>query len=138
MVRYMELCAILTIINDKPVETAILDYFPRLPHDEGYKYLGILESSDFHTKVVKITATKKYISCVQKIPKAQLSSHNTMTAIGDYVVPVMWYTFGVIKWNKGELLKLDRKMHKLLTAHGHHHQWADVNHLYLHRAEGGR
>eukprot|EP00957_Ditylum_brightwellii_P011580 875552-Ditylum_brightwellii.AAC.1 len=45
-----EMCAILTIVNGKSVETTILDDFPRLPHDEGYKYLGILESLDFHTK----------------------------------------------------------------------------------------
>eukprot|EP00957_Ditylum_brightwellii_P147127 11202783-Ditylum_brightwellii.AAC.1 len=67
-------CAILTIVNGKPVETTILDNFPQLPHDEGYKYL------DFHTKEVKITAAKDYISRVQKILKTQLSAHNTMTA----------------------------------------------------------
>eukprot|EP00957_Ditylum_brightwellii_P037615 2844666-Ditylum_brightwellii.AAC.1 len=43
-------CAILTIVNGKPVETTILDDFPCLPHDKGYKYLGIMESLDFHTK----------------------------------------------------------------------------------------
>eukprot|EP00957_Ditylum_brightwellii_P191085 14549518-Ditylum_brightwellii.AAC.1 len=48
-------------VNVKPVETMILDDFPQLPHDNGYKYLGILESLDFHTKEVKITATNKYI-----------------------------------------------------------------------------
>eukprot|EP00957_Ditylum_brightwellii_P100470 7658336-Ditylum_brightwellii.AAC.1 len=73
---------------------------------------------------------------MQKILKAQLSAHNTMTAIGAYAVPVMRYTFGVIKWNKGDLLKLDKKTRKLLTAHGHHHLRAAVNCLYLHQAEG--
>eukprot|EP00957_Ditylum_brightwellii_P027084 2047726-Ditylum_brightwellii.AAC.1 len=61
-----------------------------------------------------------------------------MTAIGAYVVPVMQYTFGILKWTKGELLKLDRKTRKLLTAHGHHHPRVDVNRLYLHWTEGGR
>eukprot|EP00957_Ditylum_brightwellii_P195367 14885001-Ditylum_brightwellii.AAC.1 len=50
----------------------------------------------------------------------------------------MRYTFGVIKWNKGELLKLDRKTCKLLIAHGHHHLRADVNGIDLHRTKGGR
>eukprot|EP00957_Ditylum_brightwellii_P063407 4812695-Ditylum_brightwellii.AAC.1 len=93
-------CAILTIVNNKPVETTILDDFPRLPHDEGYKYLGILESLDFHTKEVKTTATKEYISQVRKILKVQLLAHNTMMKIGAYAVPVMRYTFGIIKWTK--------------------------------------
>eukprot|EP00957_Ditylum_brightwellii_P182539 13905092-Ditylum_brightwellii.AAC.1 len=63
----LDKCAILTIVNGKHVETTILDDFPQLPHDEGYKYLGILESLNFHTKEVKITATKAYISCVRTI-----------------------------------------------------------------------
>eukprot|EP00957_Ditylum_brightwellii_P093840 7146209-Ditylum_brightwellii.AAC.1 len=46
----LDKCAILTIVNGKLVETTILDDFPQFPHDEGYKYLGILESLDFHTK----------------------------------------------------------------------------------------
>eukprot|EP00957_Ditylum_brightwellii_P046489 3528002-Ditylum_brightwellii.AAC.1 len=58
--------------------------------------------------------------------------------IGAYAVPVMRYTFGIIKWTKDELLKLDRKTRKLLTAHGHHHLRADINRLYLHWTEGGR
>ena len=49
------------------METTILDDSPQLPHDKGYKYLGILESLDFHMKEVKNTATKEYISRVQKI-----------------------------------------------------------------------
>eukprot|EP00957_Ditylum_brightwellii_P203812 15336304-Ditylum_brightwellii.AAC.1 len=69
---------------------------------------------------------------------AQLLAHNTMMAIGAYAVPVMRYTFGIIKWNKGELLKHDRKTPKLLTAHGHHHPQADINCLYLHQTKGGR
>eukprot|EP00957_Ditylum_brightwellii_P097749 7443976-Ditylum_brightwellii.AAC.1 len=54
-----------------------------------------------------------------------------------YMVPVMRYTFGIIKWNKGGLLKLDQNMHKLLTKHGLHYPRADVNRLYLHQAKGG-
>eukprot|EP00957_Ditylum_brightwellii_P012297 929381-Ditylum_brightwellii.AAC.1 len=61
-----------------------------------------------------------------------------MVAICTYAIPVMRYTFGIIKWNKDELLKLDQKTRKLLTAHGLHHMQADVNCLYLHQAEGGR
>eukprot|EP00957_Ditylum_brightwellii_P044733 3392070-Ditylum_brightwellii.AAC.1 len=74
---------------------------------------------------------------MQKILKAQLSAHNTMMAIYACAVPVVRYTFGVIKWNKDELLKLDQKTHKLLIVHGLHHLWADVNCLYLRQAEGG-
>ena len=34
--------------------------------------------------------------------------------------------------------KLDRKMWKLLTIHGHHHPEADLGRLYVPREQGGR
>jgi hypothetical protein len=46
------------IVKGNLVETGILDKFPKVAHKKGYKYLGILESSDFHTKQVKYIATK--------------------------------------------------------------------------------
>eukprot|EP00957_Ditylum_brightwellii_P002255 173873-Ditylum_brightwellii.AAC.1 len=110
----MEKCAILTIVNDKPVETTILDNFPCLPHGEGYAYLDILESLDFHTIQVKNNTTKEDISWLSKILKAQLSAYSIMTAICAYAVPVIHYSLGVVKWNE------------------------DVNHLYLHCSQGGR
>eukprot|EP00957_Ditylum_brightwellii_P016160 1216514-Ditylum_brightwellii.AAC.1 len=55
-------CAILTIKNGKPVETTILDDFLKLCDDEGYKYLGIVESSDFHMKKVKENTAAEYMT----------------------------------------------------------------------------
>ena len=46
------------IVKGNLVETGILDKFSKVAHKKGYKYLGILESSDFHTKQVKYIATK--------------------------------------------------------------------------------
>eukprot|EP00957_Ditylum_brightwellii_P135748 10352167-Ditylum_brightwellii.AAC.1 len=41
----MDKCAILTVVNSIPMETNILDDFPLLLHDDGCKYLRILENS---------------------------------------------------------------------------------------------
>eukprot|EP00957_Ditylum_brightwellii_P036941 2796530-Ditylum_brightwellii.AAC.1 len=46
-------------VKGKLVETGILDSFPKVTHEKGYKYLGILESSYFHTKQAKYIATKE-------------------------------------------------------------------------------
>jgi hypothetical protein len=61
-----------------------------------------------------------------------------MTAICAFAMPVLRYTFGIMKWTKGELKKLDIKTRKLLTMNGHHHPKASTHRLYLHRSRGGR
>jgi hypothetical protein len=33
---------------------------------------------------------------------------------------------------------MDRKTSKVLTIHGQHHPWADIDHLYVPREEGGK
>eukprot|EP00957_Ditylum_brightwellii_P112935 8611642-Ditylum_brightwellii.AAC.1 len=78
-------------INKKQevVLTTLAEDTPRLDNEEGCKYLGILESSDFLMEKVKDTTTKEYYSRVRKICKAQLSGHNTMMAFNAFVVPVM-------------------------------------------------
>eukprot|EP00957_Ditylum_brightwellii_P021755 1641286-Ditylum_brightwellii.AAC.1 len=58
-----------------------MEDIPHLDDGEGYKYLGILESSDFLIQKVKDNTIKEYYSRVWKICKAQLSGHSTMTAI---------------------------------------------------------
>eukprot|EP00957_Ditylum_brightwellii_P129086 9846394-Ditylum_brightwellii.AAC.1 len=55
-----------------------------------------------------------------------------------YAVPVMRYTFGVVKWNKGELAKLDTKTHNMLTKHGFHHPSSNTHCLYLSWKKGGQ
>eukprot|EP00957_Ditylum_brightwellii_P137639 10492707-Ditylum_brightwellii.AAC.1 len=66
----MDKCVILTTDKGKLMETTILVNFLPLPHDKGYKYLGILKRSDFQTTQVKNNATKEYISKLCKILKA--------------------------------------------------------------------
>eukprot|EP00957_Ditylum_brightwellii_P057355 4349336-Ditylum_brightwellii.AAC.1 len=115
-----------------------MEDIPRLDDGKGYTYLGILESSDFLTQKVKDSTVKGHYVCVRKICKAQLSGHITMMAICPFAVPVMRYTFGVMKWNKGESANIDRKARKILTQHGLHHPKVNVHHLYLHQTQGGR
>eukprot|EP00957_Ditylum_brightwellii_P088902 6769711-Ditylum_brightwellii.AAC.1 len=61
-----------------------------------------------------------------------------MTAICAYAIPVLQYTFDIMKWMKGELRKLDIKIQKMLTVKGVHHLKGNIHHLYLHRSKGKR
>jgi hypothetical protein len=59
----------------------------------------------------------------------ELSAENKIQAIGLLAVPVLKYSFGIVKWHQEELQKVDRKTRKLLTIHGQHHPKADEDRL---------
>eukprot|EP00957_Ditylum_brightwellii_P126080 9611311-Ditylum_brightwellii.AAC.3 len=90
-----------------------------------------MESTKFVIDQVKAKTTKECTLQVKTILDADLIMHNTIMAICAYAVPVMHYTFGVVKWNKDELAKLDTKMYKILTKCRFHHPCSNVHHLYL-------
>eukprot|EP00957_Ditylum_brightwellii_P192595 14663150-Ditylum_brightwellii.AAC.1 len=119
----LDKCAILLISNGKYITTSICPYIPKLDNEDnkGYQYLGVMEGVDFHMKEVKDVMIKEYISWVQKILNADMVGDYTMTAVCAFVLPVLQYTFGIMKWAKGELQKLDIKTQKMLTMEGIHH-----------------
>eukprot|EP00957_Ditylum_brightwellii_P023489 1772221-Ditylum_brightwellii.AAC.1 len=87
---------------------------------------------------VKEMTKKEYISRVPKNLKADMIGEYTMQAFCAFALPILRYTFGIMKWAKCELRKLDVKTRKMLTMKGIHHPKGNVNCLYLHRNKGGR
>eukprot|EP00957_Ditylum_brightwellii_P028097 2121281-Ditylum_brightwellii.AAC.1 len=61
-----------------------------------------------------------------------------MTAICAYATPILRYTFGIRKWTRAKLRKLDVKTQKLLITHGFHHPKLSIPCLYLHCTHRGR
>eukprot|EP00957_Ditylum_brightwellii_P099050 7544667-Ditylum_brightwellii.AAC.1 len=61
-----------------------------------------------------------------------------MTAICAYATPILRYIFGIMKWTRVELQKLDVKTRKLLTTHGFHHPKSSIPCLYLYHLHRGR
>ncbi|CAH2261437.1 jg26753 [Pararge aegeria aegeria] len=53
-------------------------------------------------------------------------------------MPLLTYTFGILKWTQTELDTLDCKVRKLLTANRMHHPRSSVMRLYIPRKCGGR
>eukprot|EP00957_Ditylum_brightwellii_P029501 2229468-Ditylum_brightwellii.AAC.2 len=68
-----------------------------------------MEGVDFHMREVKEMTKKEYISRVRKILKADMIGEYTIQAICAFALPVLRYTFGIMKLTKGELRKLDIK-----------------------------
>eukprot|EP00957_Ditylum_brightwellii_P070360 5345489-Ditylum_brightwellii.AAC.1 len=97
-----------------------------------------MKGIDFHVKDVKDQTKKEYLSRLRKILKSGMNGGNIMTAICAYAVQVLHYTFGIMKWTKGELKNMDVKTRKLLMTHGFLHPKASTHRLYLHCSRGGR
>eukprot|EP00957_Ditylum_brightwellii_P001551 121167-Ditylum_brightwellii.AAC.1 len=97
-----------------------------------------MEGFDFHMNKVKELTKKECISRVRKILQADMNGDYTMTPICAYAIPVLCYTFGIMKWTKGELMRLDVKTRKMLTMHSIHHPEGTVHRLYLNQNKGGR
>ena len=122
---------IIIIIIGNTFENDIKELDPK----KAYKYLGIAESFDIQHKNEKVKLKMEYL---RQVLGTELSAKNKIQAIASLAVPVLRYSFGIVKWHQEEMQKLDRKTRKLLTIHGQHHPKADVDRLYVPRKQGGR
>ena len=113
----------------------------RLNHwkeDEGYKYLGVLESDKVKSLEMKSILKAEYFRRTLKILKSSLNAGNIIQAINSRAVSVIRYGAGIIELSKLELEEMDRKTMKLLRIYLSIHLEADADRLYWKRAEGGR
>eukprot|EP00957_Ditylum_brightwellii_P025114 1900987-Ditylum_brightwellii.AAC.1 len=97
-----------------------------------------MDGIDFHVKDVKDQTKMKYFSHLRKMLKSGMNGENIMTSICAYVVLLLHYMFGIMKWIKGELKNMDIKPRKLLMMHGFYHPKTNTHRLYLHQLRGGR
>eukprot|EP00957_Ditylum_brightwellii_P210717 15365291-Ditylum_brightwellii.AAC.3 len=99
---------VLTVKNGNRMTANILPDIPKVNEQNEYKYLGIAESTDFLNQEVKQSAVKEYIVQTRKILSSRLTGNKMMTAICVFAISVLHYTFGIIKWTKTELQRLDK------------------------------
>lgn len=109
-----------------------------MEEEETYKYLGFLQSRKLEHRQIKDRLTKQFISRVTKIVKTKLNGKNMVKAINTYAIPVLSYSFGVIKWTKEELRRLRTRLSKILNKYRMHHPNSAVERLTLSRKMGGR
>ena len=70
--------------------------------------------------------------------KSELNAANKIEAINTLAIPVMTYSLNNFNWNLNDIKRIDTKTRKMLTMGKMHHPKADVDRLYVPRAEGGR
>ena len=138
-------CAILIMKRGKLTESEGIqlpnkEEIKSLGEGDTYKYLGVLEADDIKHQVMKkeIKEEYMYFRRIRRILKSKLNGGNTITAINSRAVSIIRYSAGIIKWTKEEIRAIDTKTRKLLTIYRALHPQADVDRLYIRRADGGR
>ena len=79
------------------------------------------------------------ITRLKLVLKSKLNGRNKILAINIWAVSLLRYTGGIIRWNKDDLLEMDRRTRKLMTMNGALHTKSDINRIYIprRRGEGG-
>ncbi len=106
--------------------------------EEYYKYLGYLQRSNVDQKITKFNITQEFNTCLSKILKTKLSAGRKIKAINTYVIPVLTYSFGIVRWTQTELDAFNMKCRVLCTKFRCHHPKSAVERFHLPRSLGGR
>ncbi|KAJ8736966.1 hypothetical protein PYW07_000237 [Mythimna separata] len=136
-------CAVMHVKRGEIVEsvgTQLSDsiHLRSLCSTETYKYLGMSEALGINAADVKRSLKERFFGRLNKVLNSLLSGGNKVRAFNGWVMPVLMYSFGILKWTQTELDGLDRRVRSLLTANRMHHPRSSVMRLYIPRKCGGR
>ena len=135
-------CAVLIMEREKVIRADGI----RLPDGQhmkdideaGYTYLGILETDKIKEKEMKEKFSKEYLRRLRLILRSKLNGRNKIMAVNTWMVSVMRYGEGIMKWNTDKLKSLDRRTRTFVTMHGALHPKSDTDREYLSGEMGGR
>jgi hypothetical protein len=80
----------------------------------------------------------KFYLRIKSILKSKLNGNNLIKAVNTYAVPLLTYSFGVIKWSKTNLQNINIKTRVLFTKFSKHHPKSAIERFNLPRENGGR
>jgi hypothetical protein len=75
---------------------------------------------------------------IKSILKSKLNGNNLIKAVNTYAVPLLTYSFGVIKWSKTNLQNINIQTRVLFTKFCKHHPKSAIERFNLPRENGGR
>ena len=139
----VEKCTILVPKRDKIVESnGILlpnnDIIKSIHGENGYKYLGVLESDGVLCEQMKEKLKQGYKRRIKKSLRSKLSGGNIITAVNTWAVSLIRYAAPFVEWRRDELKEMDRSTRKVMNMYRALHPRDSVARLYLPRKEGGR
>jgi len=120
------------------LQTVLGNVIRHLEPGSEYRYLGVAESSHFHSDAMKSNLKQEFDKRLKQICESQLNACQLIQAINAYVVPVILYSLPIVGWTKADIAQLDRNVRTTLTKHHARHPQSSVRRMYLPRSQGGR
>ena len=139
----LEKCAVLVMKRGKVTKSDGI----RLPDDRmiksihgenGYRYLGILQSDQVLCNEMKEKVRAEYERRVKKVLKSKLNGGNMISAINTWAVPLIRYSAPFLEWRRDEIKEMDRTTRKIMNMYNALHPRDSVARPHLPRKEGGR
>ena len=112
-----------------------------LDENEGYKYLGVLESDEVLHKEMKEKLRTEYYRRVRKVFQSKLNVGNVVNvvkAVNTWAISLLRYSAAFVDWTRAELSEMDCKTRKIMNMNNALHPRESVARLYLPRKIGGR
>ncbi|KAL0852393.1 hypothetical protein ABMA28_000587 [Loxostege sticticalis] len=106
--------------------------------NDTYKYLGIKQNKHINHTQIKQDLKTEYLRRVNLICRKHLNSKNLFKALNTYAIPVLTYSFAVIKWTNSDINNLQIKTRTSLTKHKYLHPKSAIERMTIKREKGGR
>lgn len=109
-----------------------------LTRDETYKYLGFQQNTRLDHTVIKKHLREEYQHRLRLLLRTNLNSKNLFKAINTFAVPILTYSFGIIKWTETDLEGVNILTRTELTKSRKSHPKSSKQRITLNRKDGGR
>ena len=114
------------------------EYIENMQEHETYKYLGFQQNTKLNHTKIKTELTQKYKSRLTTILNTKLNAKNIVKAINTFAIPLLTYSFGIIKWTQTDTESINRLNRTMLTKHKMQHPKSAIQRTTLPRKLGGR
>uniref|UniRef100_A0A2H1WHZ3 SFRICE_018216 n=1 Tax=Spodoptera frugiperda TaxID=7108 RepID=A0A2H1WHZ3_SPOFR len=95
------------IMESEGLELSDFTKLRALSANDTYKYLGMSEGLGINGPDMKQSLRERFFGRLNKVLKSSLSGGNKVRAYNGWVMPVLMYSFGILKWTQTELDTLD-------------------------------
>jgi hypothetical protein len=117
----IEKCKTLSIVKRKlelgNFTTEEEDTTIAMKDEDIYKYLGHMQTQQIKHAQMKQQLGDEYLQCTKSILKTKLNWKNMIKAISTYTIPVLTFSFGIVKWTPTDLENLQIRTRTLLTRY---------------------
>jgi hypothetical protein len=115
-------CAVMHVQRGKVINSTNLHLsetmsLKSISEAETYKYLGMSQSLGIEVEGVKRAMKERFFCRLTKVLNSLWSCGNKVSAFNAWVMPLLTYSFRVLRWTQTELDALDRRVRVLYFTH---------------------